>query len=191
MEEKLERDAEIENRYGFHGSFLDLDVVDSHGLKVAARSREHIIVSFERFRAFAALVVEDHGGQVLNSNGDELMCFFDEAVAAVRAAADVLARLPGWNADQNRLADPFRVRQGIHSGESLIDRVRRVAYSPVLDVAGHLQKHAPVDGVLVSAETREALPDGIEADGFRFAPFGEVGRAKVVAWRLEIQGPQR
>lgn len=189
MEEKVQRDAEIERRYGFRGSFLDLDVVDSHGLKVGARSREHIIVSFERFRAFATEVVEEHGGQVLNSNGDELMCFFDDALAAVRAAADVIARLPGWNAERNLLDDAFRVRQGIHSGESLIDRVRRVAYSPVLDVAGHLQKHAPVGGVLVSAETLAELPETIP--GLAFAPFGEVGRAKVVAHRLEAQGPQR
>jgi class 3 adenylate cyclase len=189
MEEKLQRDAEIQSRYGFRGSFLDLDVVDSHGLKVAAQSPEHIIVSFERFRAFATEVVEEYGGQVLNSNGDELMCFFDDALAAVRAATALLERLPAWNATHNRLEAPFRVRQGIHSGESLIDRVRRVAYSPVLDVAGHLQKYAPVDGVLVSAETRAELPESVP--GLALVPFGEVGREKVVAYRLEAQGPQR
>jgi pSer/pThr/pTyr-binding forkhead associated (FHA) protein len=189
MEEKLERDAEIQSRYGFRGSFLDLDVVDSHGLKVAAQSPEHIIVSFERFRAFAAEVVEEHDGQVLNSNGDELMCFFDDALAAVRAATALLERLPAWNATRNRLDAPFRVRQGIHSGESLLDRVRRVAYSPVLDVAGHLQKYAPVDGVLVSADTRAELPETVP--GLALVPFGEVGREKVVAYRLEAQGPQR
>jgi hypothetical protein len=32
-----------------------------------------------------------------------------------------------------------------------------VAYSPVLDAAGHLQKAAPVDGLLVSEETAEVL----------------------------------
>ena len=35
--------------------------------------------------------VQEHEGQVLNSNGDELMCFFDEPVQAVRAAAALLA----------------------------------------------------------------------------------------------------
>ena len=58
--------------------------------------------------------------------------------------------------------------------------MRGVAYSPVLDVAGHLQKYAPVDGLLVSAETIALLPPGMH-----FAPAGEVGKEKVAAYRLE------
>jgi pSer/pThr/pTyr-binding forkhead associated (FHA) protein len=180
MEEKLRRDAEIERAFSFHGSFLDLDVVDSHGMKVEAKRPEHIIVSFERFRSFATRVVQDHEGQVLNSNGDELMCFFEEPVQAVRGAVALLAQLAEFNARENLLARPFRVREGIHTGSSLVDRVRGVAYSPVLDVAGHLQKHAPVDGLLVSADTLACLPDTM-----RFSPVGEVGRELVAAHRFE------
>jgi pSer/pThr/pTyr-binding forkhead associated (FHA) protein/class 3 adenylate cyclase len=180
MEEKVRRDAEIERDFGFTGSFLDLDVVDSHGLKVGAKRPEHIIVSFERFRGFASRVVQEHEGQVLNSNGDELMCFFTDPAQAVRAAATVLERLAEFNARENLLGLPFRVRQGIHSGTSLVDRVRGVAYSPVLDVAGRLQKHAPVDGLLVSAETLALLPPDM-----RFASVGEVGKEQVVAYRFE------
>ena len=184
MEEKVRRDAEIERDFRFTGSFLDLDVVDSHGLKVQAVRPEHIIVSFERFRAFARSVVEEHDGQVLNSNGDELMCYFDEPSQAVRAAAAVIDRLGEFNASENLLVRPFRVRQGIHTGSSLLDRVRGVAYSPVLDVAGHLQKYAPEDGLLVSGETLPHLPDGM-----RFTPAGEVGKEKVAAYRLESLAP--
>ena len=180
MEEKLRRDAEIERDFAFHGSFLDLDVVDSHGMKVQAKRPEHIIVSFERFRGFATRVVQEHEGQVLNSNGDELMCFFEEPVQAVRAAVALLAQLAEFNARENLLGRPFRVRQGIHTGSSLVDRVRGYAYSPVLDVAGHLQKHAPVDGLLVSADTLACLPGTI-----RFSPAGEVGREQVTAHRFE------
>jgi class 3 adenylate cyclase len=181
MEERVRRDAEIERDFGFTGSFLDLDVVDSHGMKVAASRPEHIIVSFERFRSFASQVVQEHEGQVLNSNGDELMCFFSDPAQAVRAAAALLERLAAFNAHENLLSRPFRVRQGIHSGSSLVDRVRGVAYSPVLDVAGHLQKYAPVDGLLASAETVALLPPGM-----RFAPAGEVGKEKVAAYRFEV-----
>jgi pSer/pThr/pTyr-binding forkhead associated (FHA) protein len=180
MEEKLRRDAEIEREFAFTGSFLDLDVVDSHGMKVTASRPEHIIVSFERFRGFASQVVQEHEGQVLNSNGDELMCFFSEPRMAVCAAAALLDRLAAFNASENLLARPFRVRQGIHSGASLVDRARGVAYSPVLDVAGHLQKYAPVDGLLVSAETLALLPPSM-----RFEPAGEVGKEKVAAYRFE------
>jgi class 3 adenylate cyclase len=180
MEEKLRREAEIERDFSFTGSFLDLDVVDSHGMKVEAKRPEFIIVSFERFRAFASLVVQEHEGQVLNSNGDELMCFFTEPEKAVRAATALLERLDAFNTRENLLGRPFRVRQGIHSGASLVDRVRGVAYSPVLDVAEHLQKYAPVDGLLVSGETLALLPPDM-----RFAPAGEVGKEKIAAHRLE------
>jgi pSer/pThr/pTyr-binding forkhead associated (FHA) protein/class 3 adenylate cyclase len=180
MEEKVLRDAAIERDFGFTGSFLDLDVVDSHGMKVEAKRPEFIIVSFERFRGFASRVVQEHDGQVLNSNGDELMCFFTEPGQAVRAAVAVLEQLESFNASENLLGRPFRVRQGIHSGSSLVDRVRGVAYSPVLDVAGHLQKYAPVDGLLVSAETLALLPPEMV-----FAPAGEVGKEKVSAYRFE------
>ena len=180
MEEKLRRDAEIERDFSFTGSFLDLDVVDSHGLKVAAKRPEYIIVSFERFRGFASRVVQEHEGQVLNSNGDELMCFFTDPEKAVRAAAALLERLGEFNARENLLGLPFRVRQGIHSGSSLVDRVRGVAYSPVLDVAGRLQKFAPVDGLLVSAETLALLPLVM-----RFAPAEEVGKERIAAHRFE------
>lgn len=184
MEEKIRRDQEIEREFGFVGSFLDVDVVDSHGLKVRAGRPEHIIVSFERFRAFAQHVVEEHGGHVLNSNGDELMCFFDEPLQSVRAATAILQRLPEWNASENLLENAFRVRQGIHTGRSLVDRERGVAYSPVLDVAGHLQKLAPENGLLVSAETRAALPDDLP-----FVDEGELGKGeKVGAWRFA--GPE-
>jgi len=102
------------------------------------------------------------------------------------AAAALLERLAAFNARENLLARPFRVRQGIHSGASLVDRVRGVAYSPVLDVAGHLQKYAPVDGLLVSAETVALLPAEM-----RFAPVGEIGKEGVAAYRFEALAPER
>ena len=89
-------------------------------------------------------------------------------------------QLVEFNARENLLARPFRVRQGIHTGSSFVDRVRGVAYSPVLDVAGHLQKHAPVDGLLVSSDTLACLPETM-----RFSAVGEVGREHVTAHRLE------
>jgi pSer/pThr/pTyr-binding forkhead associated (FHA) protein len=179
MEEKIQRDLEIEAEFGFSGSFLDIDIVDSHGLKVRAGRPEHIVVSFERFRNFARGVVEEFHGQVLNSNGDELMCFFDEPLQSVRAATALLERLEAFNRKENLLGSPFRVRQGIHTGESLLDRVRGVAYSPVLDTAGHLQKYAPEDGLLVSRATLDALPPGLP-----FVEVGPVGKEGVQSYRL-------
>ncbi len=179
MEEKIRRDRAIEEEYGFVGSFLDIDVVDSYGLKVNADRPEHIILSFERFRMFAEEVVNEFDGQVLNSNGDELMCFFDSPLQAVRCASTVIARLQTFNAEENLLGRPFRLRQGVHTGNTLVDRQRGVAYSPVLDVAGHLQKHADHDGLLISEDTFQALPEGLP-----FESAGELENEGIPTYRL-------
>lgn len=179
MEDKIRRDQAIEEQYGFVGSFLDIDVVDSYGLKAHASRPEYIVLSFERFRAFAGRAVEEFEGQVLNSNGDELMCFFESPFQAVRCASAVRERLETFNTDENLLQRPFRVRQGVHTGNSLVDRKRGVAYSPVLDVAGHLQKHADKNGVLISQATLEALPEGLP-----FEPAGELENEKIPTYRL-------
>ena len=83
MEEKIERDRLIEEEFSVQGSFVDIDVVGSYKMKREADRPAHIIVSFERFRSFVERVIEEFGGQVLNSNGDELMCFFDSTHDAV------------------------------------------------------------------------------------------------------------
>jgi class 3 adenylate cyclase len=161
LREAMEARVALEDRIALQfvrdGSFLDVDVVDSYQLKAAEERPERVVVSFERFRALVEGVVEAHGGQVLNSNGDEVMAFFDAADAALRGARAMLERLPEWNRVENRLANDFQVRIGIHTGRSAVDLERGVAYSPVLDGAGHLQKAAPVGGLLLSRATFDAL----------------------------------
>jgi class 3 adenylate cyclase len=154
-------------------------VVDSYHLKLAEERSERVVVSFERFRALIEGIVDESGGQVLNSNGDEVMAFFPSADAALAAARAILARLPGWNEEFNLLPRTFEVRVGIHSGRSAVDLERGVAYSPVLDGAGHLQKAAPVSGLLLSKETWLALSS---REGL--APVGALGKDRIEAYGL-------
>jgi class 3 adenylate cyclase len=165
MEEKLERDRLIEEQFAVVGSFVDIDVVGSYKMKAEAQRPAHIIVSFERFRSFVGGVIKEFGGQVLNSNGDELMCFFDATHDAVRAASAILERL-----------DEF------HTGRSLVDRERGVAYSEVLDIAGHLQKAADVNSVFVSQATLDALPEGLP-----FEPAGTLAHEGIPMYRATAQ----
>jgi class 3 adenylate cyclase len=157
MEARVDLDERIEREFLRDGSFLDVDVVDSFGMKSAEPRSERVVVSFERFRAFVTRTVTQHRGDVLNCNGDEVMTFFrsaDDSVAAGRAIVTGLAR---FNENENLLGRPFRVRAGIHTGRSAVDLASGIAYSPVLDAAGHLQKAAPVDGLLISEETASEL----------------------------------
>jgi pSer/pThr/pTyr-binding forkhead associated (FHA) protein len=162
MERKLDLEREIE-RYSVMGSFLDVDVVASREMKRHGAKAEHIIVSFERFRAYVSGICDDFSGQVLNSNGDELMCFFETATDAVRAGLAILADLPRFNREANLLDRDFRFRLGAHTGVSLVDLNAGIAYSEVLDTAGHIQKLAEPDTLVVSQTTFDSLPDGIQA----------------------------
>ena len=179
MEEKIQRDLEIEEKYAVKGSFLDVDVVGSYRMKESSRRPEHIIVSFERWRAWLGAIVEEFEGLVLNSNGDELMCFFESTLHAVRSASAILVRLDAFNDEQNVLNSPFRLRIGVHTGSSLVDRKRGVAYSAVLDVAGHLQKAALENGLLVSEDTMQALPDDLP-----FEPAGVLEPEQIQTYRM-------
>jgi class 3 adenylate cyclase len=85
-----------------------------------------------------------------------------------------------WNARENLLQRDFRVRIGIHTGRSAVDLQNGVAYSPVLDVAGHLQKTAPIGGVLISEATRAALAE--EPAGFE--PGSPLARENLGTWVL-------
>jgi class 3 adenylate cyclase len=164
MEERVQLDRRIEEDFVRDGSFLDVDVVDSYGMKADEPHSDRIVVSFERFRAYVARQVEAQGGQVLNSNGDEVMAFFETADSAVASAREILRSLAEFNDAENLLQCPFRIRTGIHTGRSAVDLVSGVAYSPVLDGAGHLQKAAPVGGLLISEQTMRALSRPIAAE---------------------------
>ena len=69
---------------------------------------------------------------VLNSNGDELMCFFESTPNAVEAGTAILGRLDAFNGSENELDSPFRLRIGIHTGASLLDRKRVFLLSEVV-----------------------------------------------------------
>jgi pSer/pThr/pTyr-binding forkhead associated (FHA) protein len=167
MEEKVKLDDRIEERFSVEGSFLDVDIVNSYGMKNESTRADYIVVSFERFRAYVGGVVVEFNGHVLNSNGDELMCYFESTFDSVLAGCQILERLENFNAKQNLLPVPFRFRLGIHTGRSLVDLDQGVAYSAVLDVAGHLQKLAEHNSLFISEQTHSALPDGL--------PFEQVG----------------
>jgi class 3 adenylate cyclase len=184
MAERVQLEERIARQFVRDGSFLDVDVVDSYRLKLGEERPERVVVSFERFRALIEGVVEESRGQVLNSNGDEVMAFFASADAALAAGRAILARLPGWNDEHNLLPSAFEVRIGLHTGRSAVDLERGVAYSPVLDGAGHLQKAAPVGGLLLSRDTWQALSS---REGL--VPAGPRGKDGIEAYGLaEVRG---
>jgi pSer/pThr/pTyr-binding forkhead associated (FHA) protein/class 3 adenylate cyclase len=161
MEQKAALDRKIVEEFTVDGSFMDVDVVNSMGMKTNIAEPERIIISFERFRTYVAEIVTEFRGHVLNSNGDELMCFFESSYDAVRSGSAIFSRLDDFNRNENTLDMPFCFRIGIHSGQSLVDLKRGIAYSATLDVAGHLQKLAAPGGMALSEQTIAKLPSGL------------------------------
>lgn len=160
MEHKIDLEREIE-QFNVMGSFLDVDVVESRRMKGSGEKAEHIIVSFDRFRSFVSGICEEFEGQVLNSNGDELMCFFESPGSALLAGSAILERLDAFNTSSNLLGKPFRFRIGLHTGVSLVDLSAGIAYSEVLDTAGHIQKQAEPNTMLISEQTLESVGKGL------------------------------
>lgn len=180
MEARVDLDRRIEEDFVREGSFLDVDVVDSYGMKQREDRSDRVVVSFERFRAYIQSKVLGRRGRVLNSNGDEVMAYFESPDAALASARDLIAGLVDFNRAENLLDDDFKIRVGIHSGRSAVDFESGIAYSPVLDGAGHLQKEAAIDGLLLSNETYEGLSD---RSGLR--NVGASGKRGIEAWALD------
>lgn len=179
MEHKIDLEREIEE-FSVLGSFLDVDVVESRLMKGGGEKAEHIIVSFDRFRSYVSGICEEFDGQVLNSNGDELMCFFESAASALLAASAILERLSAFNRDSNLLKKDFRFRLGAHTGVSLVDLSAGIAYSDVLDTAGHIQKQAEPDSLLVSQQTLDSVRKDLPV-----TPVGELSGGGGPLYRLD------
>ena len=121
------------------------------------------------------------GGEVCSTAGDGLMCMFSEEAAAARAARELQAGLPRFNAERNRLPLPFRLRCGISAGEVALEPGIPLGHlhSPVIDRAAFLQKRAEPGGVLVGAEAATAAAAELEG----LAPLPEpVASQTVFAW---------
>jgi adenylate cyclase len=119
-------------------------------------------------------VVFAHEGTIDKYLGDGLLCLFgapyshwSDALAAVRAAADMQAAL----ADLNRSAiyPHLRMGIGIHTGEVVIGYMgtaRRMDYTAVGDtvnVAARLTSEAEKDQILISTATWKSLREKVPA----------------------------
>jgi hypothetical protein len=94
---------------------------------------------------------------------------------------------------------PFRIRCGVNAGRVQFDASMRMEEMSdnVIDVAGHMQKHADPDTIFVAADLvrgrrwkRDFAPANTEVDGFAVAvwrgPSADAPEARAAA--LEAEG---
>lgn len=89
---------------------------------------------------------EHHGGRLVKSLGDGLLCAFASELAAVDAAFDLLASAP-----RHRL----RVRIGVHAGDVLEEGCD--LYGQAVNAAAHLTSLARPSEILVTSEVVAGL----------------------------------
>ncbi|MGH3002422.1 MAG: adenylate/guanylate cyclase domain-containing protein [Gaiellaceae bacterium] len=149
-----------------------------------------------RYFDLARRVVERHGGTVEKFIGDAVMAVFgvpalheDDALRAVRAAADLRGELAGLNATLERdYATTLEVRIGVNTGEVVTGTEERLATGDAVNVAARLEQAARPGEILLGLDTVALVRDSavVEAAG----PLELKGKAAAIgAYRLESVSP--
>jgi class 3 adenylate cyclase len=149
-------------------SFLSIDVVGSTQMKVGENPTA-IAATFQAYEEMVKRILESHGIWKSVWTPDGVMaCFLDHQLA-LRAGQQILVSLPAFNAGQNRLKTPFKVRCGLNEGEVVIfeDSQLEKVSDAAIDIAGHMQKFASENALQIGESLYAQLEnrDGFEATG--------------------------
>ena len=156
-------------------TFLSVDVVGSTGMK----SGETEIAITSTFRAYEELLRRTFKATRAWKESwtpDGVMICYLNRDDAVKAAQTILERLLVFNQGDNALKTAFDVRCGINEGEVVVfeDSDLEKLVEHVIDVAGHMQKHAKPGTLRLSKDCYDVLentigfrPTGEEVDGYQ------------------------
>jgi class 3 adenylate cyclase len=151
----------IQKQYARQMTALSLDVVHSADVKTGA-SRLEAQLTFDAYHIWAEEALAAQGCGSYTWAGDGLLAVFDRPAAAVAVGRALVQGVHGFNARSNRMDFPLQIRVGIHTGPVLPAEspgLGKVA-SDTFDLAGHLQKAAAPNQMLISETTYAFLRDG-------------------------------
>jgi class 3 adenylate cyclase len=100
-----------------------------------------------------------HGGEVLKTIGDEIMCAFPDAASAVRAARAMQMEM-AMQILSGRL--PLHIHIGLHFGQAI--RGDDDIFGDAVNIASRLTEIAKADQILTSRHTADALPASLRTD---------------------------
>ena len=141
----------------------------------------------ERYFEFARRVITRHGGTVEKFIGDAVMAVFgvpviheDDALRAVRAAADLRAELPGLNVELRRDHDAtLQLRTGVNTGEAVTAIDDWLAVGDAVNVAARLEQAAAPGEILLGPETVDLVRDAVRLEALE--PMALKGKSGPVA----------
>jgi class 3 adenylate cyclase/tetratricopeptide (TPR) repeat protein len=169
------------------------DVVGSSGLGERL-DPEALRQVMTRYYERANAVLSRHGGRVQKFIGDAVMAIFgvpavreDDALRAVRAAAELHASLGALNAELQRdFGVQLNLRTGVNTGEVVVGESfggQDIALGDVVNVAARLEQVADAGEVLLGDATYRLARDAVTAEPL--APLALKGKGvPVEAWRL-------
>jgi class 3 adenylate cyclase len=144
--------------FGREVAFLAVDVVGSTNMK-AGEDPSAIQYDFEEYRRLVERIFRARG--VLKSawTPDGVMACFAHVEDACQAGKDVIKSLKHFNRDVKVSKADFAVRCGVNAGLVYFDDATplETISDRVIDVAGHMQKHAEPNTVLVARKIIEPL----------------------------------
>jgi class 3 adenylate cyclase len=163
-------------------AFLSIDIVDSTKMKIG-EDQETIEYDFKQYKTFVDDILKANGVIKVAWTPDGIMACFSNIDTAVKTGKDVIRGLRHFNRDIKLMKSEFRVRCGVNSGYVYMDDdvpLEEVS-DRVIDIAGHMQKHAEPMTVSVAKTVVEPLTD---REGFQETPK-IVDGYQVYAWRGE------
>ena len=166
-------------------AFLSIDIVDSTKMKIG-EDQETIEYDFKQYKTFVDDILKANGVIKVAWTPDGIMACFSNIDTAVKTGKDVIRGLKQFNRDIKLMKSEFRVRCGVNSGYVYMDDevpLEEVS-DRVIDIAGHMQKHAEPMTVSVAKTVVEPLTD---REGFQETPK-IVDGYQVYAWSGEATG---
>jgi len=136
--------------------------------------------------------IERHGGTVEKFIGDAVMAVFgiplvqeDDALRAVRAAAEIRERLPAIAAE---VGVALRLRTGVNTGPVLSGEGENLAIGDAINVAARLEQAAAPGEIVLGPETLELVRDAVEVEALE--PMELKGKSEpLLAYRLVAIDP--
>jgi class 3 adenylate cyclase/tetratricopeptide (TPR) repeat protein len=147
--------------------FCDVTGSTALGERLDPESLRNVMARyFEAMRG----VIEHHGGTVEKFIGDAVMAVFgvpvlheDDALRAVRAAADMCKALAELNEDLKRdFGTTLLVRIGVNTGQVVAGTEERLATGDAVNIAARLEQAAEPGEILIGPETYALVRDAVD-----------------------------
>jgi class 3 adenylate cyclase len=162
-EELLKIFAETKRKLSGMGrelAFLSIDIVDSTKMKIG-EEQETVEYDFKQYKTFVDEILKANGVIKVAWTPDGIMACFSNIDTAVKTGKDVIRGLKHFNDDVKLMKSDFRVRCGVNSGFVYMDDEVPLedVSDRVIDIAGHMQKHAEPMTVSIAKIVVEPLTD--------------------------------